>query len=31
MRKKLFSKLNGGMVHYDVADTYQHLMDIMSR
>lgn len=29
--KKLFSKLNGGMVHYDVADTYQHLMDIMSR
>lgn len=29
--KKLFLKLNGGMVHYDVADTYQHLMDIMSR
>ena len=29
--KKLFSKLNGGMVHYDVADTYQQLMDIMSR
>lgn len=29
--KKLFSKLNGSMVHYDVADTYQHLMDIMSR
>lgn len=29
--KKLFEKLNKGVVHYDVADTYQHLMDIMSK
>ncbi len=29
--KKLFATLNGGSVHYDVADTYQHLMDIMSK
>ena len=29
--KKLFANLNNGAVHYDVADTYQHLMDIMSR
>lgn len=29
--KKLFASLNSGAVHYDVADTYQHLMDIMSR
>lgn len=29
--KKLFASINNGIVHYDVADTYQHLMDIMSR
>lgn len=29
--KKLFASINNGTVHYDVADTYQHLMDIMSR
>ncbi len=29
--KKLFASLNSGAVHYDVADTYSHLMDIMSR
>jgi len=29
--RKLFAKLNGGSVHYDVVDTYQHLMDIMNR
>lgn len=29
--KKLFEKLNDGVVHYDVADTYQHLIDIMGK
>lgn len=29
--KKLFSSLNNGKVHYDVADTYQHLMEIMNK
>ena len=29
--KKLFASLNNGTVHYDVADTYQHLMDIMNK
>ena len=29
--KKLFEKLNDGVVHYDVADTYQHLLDIMGK
>lgn len=29
--KKLFEKLGSGAVRYDVADTYQHLMDIMSK
>ncbi len=29
--RKLFEKLGSGAVHYDVADTYQHLMDIMSK
>ena len=29
--KKLFASINNGTVHYDVADTYQHLIDIMSR
>lgn len=29
--KKLFSTLNDGNVHYDVADTYQSLMDIMGK
>lgn len=29
--RKLFASLNSGVVHYDVADTYQHLMDIMNR
>lgn len=29
--RKLFAKLGSGAVRYDVADTYQHLMDIMSR
>ena len=29
--KKLFAGLNNGTVHYDVADTYQHLMDIMNK
>lgn len=28
--KQLFEKLSGGNVKYDVADTYQHLMDLMS-
>lgn len=28
--KKLFKKLSDGAVYYDVADTYQHLMDIMT-
>ena len=27
--KRLFSMINDGEVHYDVADTYQHLMDIL--
>lgn len=29
--KKLFEKLNDGVVHYGVADTYQHLIDIMGK
>ncbi len=29
--KKLFDKLNGGNVHYDVVDSYQHLLDIIGR
>lgn len=29
--KKLFARLNNGKVHYDVADTYQHLMEIMNK
>lgn len=29
--RKLFANLNSGVVHYDVADTYQHLMDIMNK
>lgn len=29
--RKLFEKLGHGAVRYDVADTYQHLMDIMSK
>ena len=29
--KKLFEKLGSGAVRYDVADTYQHLMDIMRK
>lgn len=29
--KKLFASLNNGAVHYDVADTYTHLMDIMNK
>jgi len=29
--KKLFARLNNGVVHYDVADTYTHLMDIMNK
>lgn len=29
--KKLFQNLNKGTVHYDVADTYQHLMDIITK
>ncbi len=29
--KKLFASLNNGKVHYDVADTYQHLMEIMNK
>lgn len=29
--RKLFAKLGSGAVRYDVADTYQHLMDLMSR
>ena len=29
--KKLFEKLGSGTVRYDVADTYQHLMDIMRK
>lgn len=29
--KKLFASLNNGKVHYDVADTYQHLLDIMNK
>ena len=29
--KKLFAKLNGGNVHYDVVNSYQQLMDVMNR
>lgn len=29
--QRLFSSLNNGVVHYAVADTYQHLMDIMNK
>jgi len=29
--RKLFEKLGSGAVRYDVADTYQHLMGIMSK
>ena len=29
--KRLFESLNNGTVHYGVADTYQHLMDIMNK
>ena len=29
--KRLFSMINDGEVHYDVVDTYQHLMDIVSK
>lgn len=29
--KKLFEKLTNGKVYYDVADSYQHLMDIMAK
>lgn len=29
--RKLFEKLGNGAVRYDVADTYRHLMDIISR
>ncbi|MDE6666939.1 MAG: DEAD/DEAH box helicase family protein [Clostridia bacterium] len=29
--RKLFEKIGSGAVRYDVADTYQHLMDIMSK
>ncbi len=29
--RKLFEKLSDGKVKYDVADTYQHLMDLMSK
>ena len=29
--KRLFSMINDGEVHYDVADTYEHLMNIMSK
>ncbi len=29
--KKLFEKLNGGNVHYDVVNSYQQLMDVMNR
>lgn len=29
--KKLFAKLNGGNVHYDVVNSYQQLMDVMNK
>ena len=29
--KKLFAKLNGGNVHYDVVNTYQQLLDVMRK
>lgn len=29
--QKLFEKLNSGTVHYDVVNSYQHLMDIMNK
>ena len=29
--KKLFNNLSNGAVRYDVVDTYQHLLDIMSK
>lgn len=29
--RKLFEKLNSGTVHYDVVNSYQHLMDIMNK
>lgn len=29
--KKLFAKLNGGNVHYDVVNSYQQLLDVMSK
>ena len=29
--KRLFAMINDGEVHYDVVDTYQHLMDIVSK
>ncbi len=29
--KKLFASLNNGIVHYDVADTYTHLLEIMNK
>lgn len=29
--KKLFEKLNGGNVHYDVVNSYQQLMDVMNK
>ena len=29
--KKLFEKLNGGNVYYDVVNSYQQLMDVMNR
>lgn len=29
--KKLFEKLSDGKVRYEVVDTYQHLMDLMSK
>ena len=29
--RKLFEKLNGGAVHYDVISTYQDLLNVMSR
>ena len=29
--RKLFAKLNGGNVHYDVVNSYQQLMDVMNK
>ena len=29
--RKLFEKLNSGNVHYDVVNSYQQLMDVMSK